>query len=62
MVLEAYTGIGEFHGKKGLRESRNLRDFLMDKFSRLVTNWFLLGFRAWVEISARENPVSEAKA
>ncbi|CAD7692879.1 unnamed protein product [Nyctereutes procyonoides] len=45
-----------------LRESRNLRDFLVDKFSRLVTNWVLLGFRAWSEISARENHVSEAKA
>lgn len=54
-------GFGGFHGQKNLRESRNLRDFLVDKFSRLVTNWVLLGFRAWTEISARENHVSEAR-
>lgn len=45
-----------------MKESRSLGDLLMEKFSSLVTNWFLLGFRAWAGISARENPMSEAKA
>lgn len=62
MVLQTYPGLGGFYGQKDLRESRNLRYFVMDKFSRLLTNWLLLGFRALTEISVREDSVSETKA
>lgn len=67
MVLDIYTRVGGCHGQRDLRNSKNPRDFLMDKFSRLVTNWIegrnmILRFRTWLMVSAGENAGGETKA